>query len=635
MPNWMHCCVRTAPQLILVRMSTTSPYDGARVRFQGLSSRAELNGTEGTVLHRSPDGSRWAVRCDVSNEIVAVREQNLGIVLSTNSQLQSFFNGRPPSAMTRTERDLRDNVDKVAAAAAGYDLSTPVGAMAVNALRMARYQLASFLEKKCADAAPLGSRDMSEPTLLYEQVLEAVKELVPIGAVEEEELAICYNNLAVCCRQAEDYSEALRCFGESFKLCPHMAVLRHNMAKCTAHLASRPLVSCNTCGRLATDVPLERCERCQAAGYCSPACRQGDAVAHQPFCVPPVSQPPVVPAPTNSRTATDATKAEEIESERKSAAAAATAVAFAKLSADQQDQLKKRQGMVLPPGIELQTTRPDGAIQGGKARLRGLAGKPELNGSVGRLIGYDDRKARFMFRPDIGGEAMLIKPWNVEAVDSFPEPMCDVDSGAFCEKLASNLAACGMALPVTDLTHLITDFKDMLALHSFIIGCDFGSTASPFAGCCLYLQRTRSNAPFFLFVRETTMACNGHAAAPPFLVVPPGDNNGILVPPGGGKALDEAYMLRFCLSCLCPTFNCPICLDSKPTSGDGKVLDSNGLDVSVPNSFPCGHLICRSCTAQLMPFRVRGVTCPVCREVSPTWIVESDGLGGGKLVECP
>lgn len=89
---------------------------------------------------------------------------------------------------------------------------------------------------------------MSEPSLLYKQVLEAAKELLPVGAVEEHEVAVCYNNLAVCRRQAEDYSEALRCFGESFKLCPQMAVLRPNMAKCTAHLAARPLISCNGCG---------------------------------------------------------------------------------------------------------------------------------------------------------------------------------------------------------------------------------------------------------------------------------------------------------------------------------------------------------------------------------------------------
>ena len=617
----------------------TMPFhDGARVRFEGLTSRAELNGTEGTALHLSPDGNRWAVRSDVSNEMVAVREQNLRIVLSTASQQQAIFNGRSLSAMSSTEQDLRDTVAEVAAAAAKYDLSTPVGAMGINALRMARYRLASFLEKKCADAAPLGSRDMSEPSLLYEQVLEAAKELLPVGAVEEHEVAICYNNLAVCRRQAEDYSEALRCFGESFKLCPQMAVLRPNMAKCTAHLAARPLISCNGCGKLATDVLLERCERCQAAGYCSSACRQGAAAAHQPFCVPPISQPRVDHAPTDSSTANEianqtakAQKAEDIESERTSAAAVAS---FDKLTEDQQDQYIQRHEMVLKPGIELPTTRPDGAIQGGRARLRGLAGNPELNGSVGRLTGYDDMKARFRFRPD-SGEAMLIKPWNVEAVDSFPEPMCDVDSGAFCAKLASNMAACGMSLPVIDLTHLITNFKDMLALHFFTVGCDFGSSASPFAGCFLYVQRTRRNAPFFLFVRETTMACNEHAAAPPFLVVRPGAGNGILVPPGGGKALDEAYMLRFCLSCLCPTFNCPVCLDDKPTSGGGEMLDSNGFTINAPNSFPCGHLICRPCTGQLMPFRVRGVTCPVCREVSPTWTVDDDGFGGGKLVECP
>lgn len=95
--------------------------------------------------------------------------------------------------------------------------------------------------------------------------------------------------------------------------------------------------------------------------------------------------------PTDSSTANEianqtakAQKAEDIESERTSAAAVAS---FDKLNEDQQDPYIQRHEMVLKPGIELPTTRTDGAIQGGRARLRGLAGKPELNGSMGRLIG--------------------------------------------------------------------------------------------------------------------------------------------------------------------------------------------------------------------------------------------------------
>jgi len=105
-------------------------------------------------------------------------------------------------------------------------------------------------------------------------------------------------------------------------------------------------------------------------------------------------------------------------------------------------------------------------------------------------------KARFRFRPD-SGEAMLIKPWNVEAVDSFPEPVCDVDSGAFCAKLASSMAAMRheLAGDRSDASH------HQLQGHArtfFTVGCNFGSSASPLA----YVQRTRRNAPFFLFVRD-------------------------------------------------------------------------------------------------------------------------------------
>jgi len=188
---------------------------------------------------------------------------------------------------------------------------------------------------------------------------------------------------------------------------------------------------------------------------------------------------------------------------------------------------------------------------------------------------------------------------------------------------------CGMSLPVIDLTHLITNFKDMLAPSSPSVATS-AQVLRRLRTCSGHAETRLSSCSC-----ATTMACNEHAAAPPFLVVRPGAGNGILVPPGGGKAFDEAYMLRFCLSCLCPTFNCPVCLDDKPTSGGGEMLDSNGFTINAPNSFPCGHLICRPCTRQLMPFRVRGVTCPVCREVSPTWTVDDDGFGGGKLVECP
>ena len=98
-------------------------------------------------------------------------------------------------------------------------------------------------------------------------------------------------------------------------------------------------------------------------------------------------------APTDSSTANEianqtakAQKAEDIESERTSAAAVAS---FDKLTEDQQDQYIQRHEMVLKPGIELPTTRPDGAIQGGRARLRGLAGKPEVKGSMGSRIGLN------------------------------------------------------------------------------------------------------------------------------------------------------------------------------------------------------------------------------------------------------
>ena len=52
---------------------------GARVRIAGLVSRADLNGTEATVLHYVEEAGRWAVRCD-GGELVRAKPANLELL---------------------------------------------------------------------------------------------------------------------------------------------------------------------------------------------------------------------------------------------------------------------------------------------------------------------------------------------------------------------------------------------------------------------------------------------------------------------------------------------------------------------------------------------------------------------------
>ena len=48
-----------------------------QVRFHGLQGRADLNGTTGHVLQWEPQGGRWAVECDATEQSVRVRTSNL------------------------------------------------------------------------------------------------------------------------------------------------------------------------------------------------------------------------------------------------------------------------------------------------------------------------------------------------------------------------------------------------------------------------------------------------------------------------------------------------------------------------------------------------------------------------------
>ena len=113
------------------------------------------------------------------------------------------------------------------------------------------------------------------------------------------------------------------------------------------------------------------------------------------------------------------------------------------------------------------------------------------------------------------------------------------------------------------------------------------------------------------------------AAAPPFLVVRP-RGGGLAVPPGGGEVLDQAFALRFCLSQIAPTSTCPVCLEEIPTNE----IDDRGA-MGVINMFPCGHTLCRPCTARLFQPRVPGVTCPTCRQ---SWSTGSAASGGGSIL---
>ena len=294
----------------------------------------------------------------------------------------------------------------------------------------------------------------------------------------------------------------------------------------------------------------------------------------------------------------------------------------------------------LPEGFQVPSNSPGGEIQGGLARVRGLTTKPELNGTLGRLLQFDTRRMRFVFLPTssslqahaaTGGRTILVRPQNLEGVDSFPEAQCTADSAQFCAALQASLAAAGIDDPVVDLTPHIASFKEMLALYFFSVGNDFGATLSCFSSCFMYAQRTVETEPFFLFVRELTMSANKHAPVPAFLMCRP-KAGGLTVPPGnGGKALDQAAMLRFFLSVLVPTFTCPVCYEKLPT-GVGED-ESDDLEHGDAQAFPCGHLICRTCLAKLPGTVQRGVTCPICRETWENWSIRVNHVGRANLVE--
>lgn len=388
-------------------------------------------------------------------------------------------------------------------------------------------------------------RDMSEPIANYEAVLAITRELAAANSgMDEQDVACALNNLGVCHKHASDFEKAVGAYEEAFKLCPMMPNLRGNLDRCREMLLQT---------------------RFKESMSQSPAPASVEALA---------------------------------------------AIALSEAQKARVTEVQQCESAWPPMGIPIPipSNSPGGAIQGGFARVRGLSSKPELNGVEGRLTHYMMEKGRFAFQPITGGASISVRPHNLEPLDRYPDPLCNVTSTAFCAKLQESLVTAGDHRRVIDLTPHVMGFKSMLSAFVWVVNRHDalfrGSDSSLFSRSLFYVQRCKATDPFFLFVRELTMSANRHAPAPPFMVIRE-EGDGLVVPPTGGRHLEMESMLRFCLSILTPTWTCPVCL------GDFK----NGPEhtVDFPQTFDCGHFICQLCLGRLYPVGSLGITCPVCR----------------------
>ena len=408
-----------------------------------------------------------------------------------------------------------------------------------------------FLAKRTEYAALRATtnvRDMSEPIANYEAVLAITRELAAANSgMDQQDVAIALNNLGVCHKHAGDFAKAVHAYEEAFQLCPWMPKLRGNLDRCR--------------------------EKLLQMRFNDSMCQQSPATA---------------------------------------SAEALTAIALSQAQMARILEVQKCESAWPPMGMPLPipSNSPGGAIQGGLARVRELSRKQELNGVEGRLTHYAMEKGRFAFQP-LSGAPISVRPHNLEPVDRYPDPLCNVNSTAFCDKLQKSLTAAGDHRCVIDLTPHVMGFKSMLSAfvwvinrHDFLFGA---SNSSHFSKCLFYVQRSNATDPFFLFVRELTMSANRGAPAPPFIVVRE-EGEGLIVPPTGGHHLDMEPMLRFCLMTLTPTWKCPVCLEN--------FKNSPNIPHEVSQAFDCGHLICQLCLGRLFPVGSLGLTCPVCRSFS-------------------
>ena len=593
---------------------------GSTVRIVGLAGRADLNGQRARCINFDAAAARWAVRCIDSDEGVRVRPSNLELIAGS-------INGQDPQAVDalheRTAREAAEANERRANGAADYYDVVSIGLDAMNKgdLRAAKLALLDAIQQEPDDseayfhmAFVLARTMIGDPFKPDSEgnsgasMMQRSMDCEPEGSFKWTRAVIflihdTYGDALCTPDRLPDWWSDERLLRMADLMLPTLPQQMPESNRLFGWMVRAGILS----GKW-TGYKYERSEdqlrsAADAFRHAADACH-GDRVRRTELL----------------------REAERYRAKALILSEAPTEPPEAALTAAQRARLAEVQRS-RPPAFarqELPSNSPNGAIQGGSARVRGLAARPELNGAVGRLLAFDIERGRFTLA--IGSDAIRVRPQNLEAVDRFPEPPCTFDSSAFCGALRVELTAAGVKTPLINLTPFIDGFDDMLMLYFFCVGNDPFAPRGGFNGCLSYVQRTPATEPFFLFVREVTMSAVKDAAAPPFLVVRP-RGGGLAVPPGGGEVLDQAFALRFCLSQIAPTSTCPVCLEEIPTNE----IDDRGA-MGVINMFPCGHTLCRPCTARLFQPRVPGVTCPTCRQSWPNWSTGSAASGGGSIL---
>ena len=415
--------------------------------------------------------------------------------------------------------------------------------------------------------------------------------------MDEQDVACALNNLGVCHKHASDFEKAVGVYEEAFKLCPTMPNLRGNLDRC------REMLLQTRFKESMSQSPAPASVEASAAIALSQA--QKARVTEVQQCEsawPPMGMP--IPIPSNSPGGAIQGGFARVRG------LSSKPVRFTDDELD--DEADDEAEGSDDDDARSTMSAGSGSSRGGKGsrsqRKCPMKNKRELNGVEGRLTHYVMEKGRFAFQPITGGASISVRPHNLEPLDRYPDPLCNVTSTAFCAKLQESLVTAGDHRRVIDLTPHVMGFKSMLSAFVWVVNRHDalfrGSDSSLFSRSLFYVQRCKATDPFFLFVRELTMSANQHAPAPPFMVIRE-EGEGLVVPPTGGHHLEMESMLRFCLSVLTPTWTCPVCL------GDFK----NGPEhtVDFPQTFGCGHFICQLCLGGLYPAGSLGITCPVCR----------------------
>ena len=263
-----------------------------------------------------------------------------------------------------------------------------------------------------------------------------------------------------------------------------------------------------------------------------------------------------------------------------------------------------------------------GKVAGGRAQLRLLTGRADLNGKNGKILSWVVASRRFSFRCDTG-EVLAVKCSNLLPIDwgdEVPEE-CSQSSGSTCEAIRSGLLANGAQNDLLDLTDKVVGVDPVQAcLITAVLLGEYGG--EKLDGTAIYIQRTTANAGFFLAHRELLPplldAGHPHKTKPWVLFECNGstsdDYRGILqTHPSDFKTAaerrtfgtDPGYVVRACLTALCNTATCSVCFEL--------------FDLSLALiTLRCNHLLCNDCMRKVHAMSSsRWFECPSCRDMIP------------------